>query len=71
MIRCTNIKCKYRNNKGQCTRKNIKLYYWYLGSVNTENKDYLECKSFKYDKEYLRLKKEMEKLLGDKENRGE
>lgn len=67
MIRCTDIRCKYHNNKEQCTCKNIKLSYWYLGSANTENKDYLECKSFKYDKEYLRLKKEIEKLLGDKE----
>ena len=62
MIQCTNLKCKYRNDKGKCTCKNVNLTFWNVATFNMGNKDFLECKSFKEDREYLRLKE----TIGDK-----
>ena len=67
MINCTNLKCKYMSGENKCNCKNIILSYWNVATRNMGNKDFLECKSFKIDKEYQRLENNIKKLL-DKEN---
>ena len=51
MINCTNLKCKYMSGENKCNCKNIILSYWNVATRNMGNKDFLECKSFKIDKE--------------------
>lgn len=66
-VNCADLRCKY-NNDGKCTCKNVELHYWNINTLFEGRKDMLECKSFEYDKKYLEMKKELEKILGsDKE----
>ena len=62
MIICANIECKYRNNKGKCTCKKVLLSSWHVRTVNMGYKDFLECKSFEYDEEYLEMAKKLKDL---------
>ena len=68
MIKCADLRCKYYKN-GKCICKRVELTYWNINTLFEGRKDLLECKSFKYDKEYLKLKKELEEVLkgADKE----
>lgn len=66
-VKCADLRCKYYNN-GNCTCKNIKLTYWNINTMFEGRKDMLECKSFKYDKEYLEMKKKLQQLLEGVDN---
>ena len=54
-ISCADLRCKYRNDKGKCTCKKVELSAWSVNTVNMDRKDFLECKSFEYDSDYLDL----------------
>lgn len=60
MIRCNDIRCKYRNEKGKCIAKNLTLGFHSVATVNMGQKHFLECKTFEKSKEY----KDMEKKIG-------
>ena len=62
MISCGNIECKYRNKRGHCTHKHLELSSWSVHTVNMGVKDFLECKSFEYDEEYIKLGEKMKEL---------
>lgn len=63
MIECSNLKCKYRNDKnGKCECKKLKLVSWTVNTTNMGFKDYLECKSFEEDEEYNELKNTLKEL---------
>lgn len=62
MISCGNIECKYRNKRGHCTHKHLELSSWSVHTVNMGVKDFLECKSFEYDEEYMKLGEKMKEL---------
>lgn len=59
MIYCADLRCKYRDNKGKCTCKKVILSSWNVNTINMGRKDFWECKSFKYDEEYLDLAKKL------------
>ena len=48
MIECTDLRCKYCNDKSKCTNKNVKLIAHGVNTRNQGFKNYLECKSFEY-----------------------
>jgi hypothetical protein len=66
MIECTDLRCKYCNDKGKCTNKNVKLTAHGVNTRNQGFKNFLECKSFEYhpwyDKamEFVKRLKEIE-----------
>lgn len=63
---CSNLKCKFKNeNTDICECKKVILTYSNIATVNQGRRDILECKSFEFDEEYLRLKKEIEDILKD------
>lgn len=62
MIICSDLRCRYRNSKGKCTCKSVSLSAWSVSTVNMGRKDFLECKSFEFDKTYLELAKKMKTL---------
>lgn len=68
MIKCADLRCKYNKND-KCICNRVELTYWNINTLFEGRKDLLECKSFEYDEEYLKLKKELEELLkgADKE----
>ena len=63
MVICSNLKCKYRNDKGKCNNKKIVLKFWNVSTMNMERKDFLECMSFEKDEEYKRLEEIVNKLI--------
>lgn len=63
MINCADLRCKFRNDKGKCICKKVDLSSWNVNTVNMGRKDFLECKSFEYDEEYINLGKKL-KYLG-------
>lgn len=63
MVECSNLKCKYRNDKtGKCKCKKLKLVSWTVNTTNMGYKDYLECKSFKEDEEYAEIRSQLKGL---------
>lgn len=62
MVNCSDLRCKYRNEKGKCTCKNVNLTSWGVHTKHMGYKNFLECKSFEYDEEYKRLGEKMKKL---------
>ena len=50
------------NEKNECKCKNIILQLWNVSTVNMGRKDFLECKSFEYDKEYLNLENKIKEI---------
>ncbi len=61
-ISCADLRCKYRNDKGKCTCKNVNLSSWSVNTVNMGRKDFLECKSFEYDEKYLEMGEKLKEL---------
>lgn len=61
-ISCADLRCKYRNDKGKCTCKKVELSAWNVNTVNMGRKDFLECKSFEYDEEYLEMGEKLKEL---------
>lgn len=61
-ISCADLCCKYRNNKGKCTCKKVELSSWSVNTVNMGRRDFLECKSFEYDDEYLEMGEKLKEL---------
>lgn len=67
-IKCSNLKCKYRNDRGNCKAKNLTLVLNSVCTLFQGQQDYLKCKSFEIDEDYIKLKNKIDKLLGvDKE----
>lgn len=62
MVSCADLRCKYRNDKGKCTCKKVELSAWSVNTVNMGRKDFLECKSFEYDGEYLEMGEKLKEL---------
>lgn len=62
---CSNLKCKYMNDKGKCTCKKIELSLNGIHTLNQGYQDFLRCNSFKKDEEYSRLEKKIKELLVD------
>ena len=62
MVSCADLRCKYRNDKGKCTCKKVELSSWSVNTVNMGRKDFLECKSFEYDEEYLEMGEKLKEL---------
>ena len=62
MVSCADLRCKYRNDKGKCTCKKVELSAWSVNTVNMGRKDFLECKSFEYDEEYLEMGEKLKEL---------
>lgn len=60
--KCSNLKCKYINKNNECICKNLILQYWSVSTKNMGRKDFLECKSFEYSNEYLKLENEIKKI---------
>jgi len=63
MITCSDLRCRYRSDKGKCTCKKVVLS---LNGVHTKNMGFLhllKCNNFEFDDEYLRLKENIEDLL--------
>ena len=63
MIHCSNLKCKYCNDKYKCTNKNVTLNFVGINTVNQGFKEFLECKSF----EESELSKELKEFLNNLE----
>lgn len=62
-VYCADNRCKYRNeNTGACKCKKVMLSAWNVATKNMGRKDFLECKSFEYSKDYLELKQKMIEL---------
>lgn len=61
-VSCADLRCKYRNDKGKCTCKKVELSAWSVNTVNMGRKDFLECKSFEYDGEYLEMGEKLKEL---------
>jgi len=64
MILCSNLKCKYHNDKDKCTCKKVCLS---LCGIHTEKgfEDYLKCNSFEEDEEYAKLREKIKPFLRD------
>lgn len=62
MVYCADLRCKYQNDKGKCTAKKVELTAWGVNTLYMGKKDFLECKSFEYDEEYIRLGKKLKEL---------
>ena len=62
MIYCADLRCKYRNDKGKCTCKKVMLSAWDVNTIYMGKKDFLECKSFEYDEEYIEMWKKLLEL---------
>ena len=63
-IICSNLKCKHHSQAGTCRCGTIVLT---LNGVHTQNQgyqDFLKCSRYEEDKEYKRLRKKVEKMLG-------
>ena len=63
MITCSDLRCKYRNDKGKCTCKKVVLTSIGINTKNIGFQQLLKCDSFEFDDEYLRLKETVEDLL--------
>ena len=48
MIECTDLRCKYCNDKNRCTNKNVELIAHEVNTKYQGFKYFLECKSFEY-----------------------
>ena len=60
---CSDFRCRYRNDKGKCTCKNVILTSIGINTKNIGFQNLLKCDSFEFDDEYLRLKEKVEDLL--------
>lgn len=65
MVKCSNITCKYRDDKtDKCKIKNINLEF----HMNKEKK-WLECTSYEENEEHKEIMKEIKNILwGDKKD---
>lgn len=61
-ISCADLRCKYRNDKGKCTCKKVELSAWNVNTLYRGKQDFLKCKSFEYDKEYLEIGEKLKEL---------
>lgn len=46
MVECTDLRCKYCNDKNKCTNKNVQLIAHGVNTKYQGFKNFLECKSF-------------------------
>jgi len=64
-VYCSNLKCKYMNDKNICTAKTIVLSLNGIHTTNQGYQDFLKCKTYKISSEYEELQNKVNELLGD------
>lgn len=73
MIECTDLRCKYCDDKYRCTNKKVELVAHGVNTSYQGFKHFLECKSFEYHPWYdkaMELVKQME-IQREKEKNNE
>ena len=70
MIECTNLRCKYCNDKYRCTNKKVELVAHGVNTSYQGFKHFLECKSFEYRPWYNNAMEFIKRLreIEEKEN---
>lgn len=57
IIHCSNIKCKYCNDKYKCTNKKVELNFVVINTINQGVQQLFKCKSFEESDLYKQAKK--------------
>lgn len=52
MIYCTDMRCKYNNDKNKCTNKKVQLNFMGINTVNQGYQHLLKCESFEESELY-------------------
>ena len=70
MIECTDLRCKYCNDKYICTNKKVELVAHGVNTSYQGFKNFLECKSFEYHPWYNNAMEFVKRLkeIEEKEN---
>ena len=64
-VYCSNLKCKYMNDKNMCKNKEIELEFNNICTINQGRQDFLKCKSYEKSEVYARLEERIAELVGD------
>lgn len=65
-IHCAALECKFCNDKGICTAKEISLSWHSVNTVHEGRQEYNRCKSYELSGEARAMLFQMQKLLNER-----
>ena len=65
-IRCADVSCVYRNDKGVCTAKKVTLSWHSVMTMHDGRKEFNRCHSYKESKESSEIREFLKDLFEEK-----
>lgn len=62
-IRCADVSCVYRNEKGVCTAKKVALSWHSVMTMHDGRQEFNRCHSYKEDKEMSEMKQLFKRVV--------